>query len=402
MLNKLLVSLAFVLAHAAAVAAPAPGLDNATCLTCHDGQKGKLEVMGVDGEKRKLRDVHSDKYGKSVHARMECVACHTDITDNVSPHKKSGAKAADCATLPPDPVGQGEASRHDGETAATGNRGQKYRGLQAVLPRPSRQGQPDTAQGHLHPVPRHPRLQRPDRQAELAIRRLAQGDSQPLRRVMPRRPARSLRRVGAWQGNHGQGQRQGARLHQLPHQSRDHQHLAGLVQAAQQRSVRRLPQGKPQVLPRYLSRPGDQARLCRNGEVLRLPRQPQGAGAERSQVEGAPGQPPEDLPALPRRQEEAAGHRGLRVLRPPRQQPRFRQISADVDRDEIHDRAADRRIRLLLVAFRPVVLPRMAGTQGTQGRAARTYRCAAAGSQALPALPGHAGASPTWPSPWPP
>ncbi|RLJ67648.1 cytochrome b/b6 domain-containing protein [Sulfurisoma sediminicola] len=99
MLNKLLVCLAFLLAHAATVAAaPAAKLDNAACLTCHDGQKGKLEVADADGEKRKLRDVHTDKYGKSVHARMECVACHTDITDNVSPHQKTGAKTADCAT----------------------------------------------------------------------------------------------------------------------------------------------------------------------------------------------------------------------------------------------------------------------------------------------------------------
>ncbi len=73
-------------------------LDNATCQTCHDGKKGKLEVAGADGEMRPLREVHSDKYGKSVHAKMECVACHTDITDNVSPHQKSAAtKAPDCA-----------------------------------------------------------------------------------------------------------------------------------------------------------------------------------------------------------------------------------------------------------------------------------------------------------------
>ena len=102
MLNKLFVSLAFFLAHAAAVAAPLPGLDNAGCPTCHDGQKGKLEVADADGEKRELRDVHSDKYGKSVHAKMECVACHTDITDNVSPHKKSGAKTADAQKLADD------------------------------------------------------------------------------------------------------------------------------------------------------------------------------------------------------------------------------------------------------------------------------------------------------------
>jgi cytochrome b subunit of formate dehydrogenase len=73
-------------------------LDNATCQSCHDGKKGKIEVPGADGEKRPLHDVNTDKYGKSVHAKMECVACHTNITDNVSPHKKSAAKTPDCAT----------------------------------------------------------------------------------------------------------------------------------------------------------------------------------------------------------------------------------------------------------------------------------------------------------------
>ena len=72
-------------------------LDNTTCLTCHDGKQGKLEVPGADGENRALHEIVPDKYGKSVHARMECVACHTNITDNVSPHRKSAAKAPDCA-----------------------------------------------------------------------------------------------------------------------------------------------------------------------------------------------------------------------------------------------------------------------------------------------------------------
>lgn len=72
-------------------------LDNATCLACHDGKRGKLEVPGADGEDRALHEIVPDKYGKSVHAKMECVACHTNITDNVSPHRKSAAKAPDCA-----------------------------------------------------------------------------------------------------------------------------------------------------------------------------------------------------------------------------------------------------------------------------------------------------------------
>jgi len=80
---------------------PAPAshkLDNATCQSCHDGKKGKLEVPAAEGAKRALHEVKPDKYAKSVHAKMECVACHKEITDSVAPHKKSPeAKKAECA-----------------------------------------------------------------------------------------------------------------------------------------------------------------------------------------------------------------------------------------------------------------------------------------------------------------
>jgi cytochrome b subunit of formate dehydrogenase len=72
-------------------------LDNATCQSCHDGKKGKLEMQGAKGEARELHAISTDKYGKSVHATMQCVACHTDITDAKAPHQKTGqAKKADC------------------------------------------------------------------------------------------------------------------------------------------------------------------------------------------------------------------------------------------------------------------------------------------------------------------
>lgn len=74
-----------------------PRLDNATCQTCHDGKKGKLEVDGVDGgKKRTLHEIAPDKLDKSVHGKLECVACHTNITDIAVPHGKSAAKALDC------------------------------------------------------------------------------------------------------------------------------------------------------------------------------------------------------------------------------------------------------------------------------------------------------------------
>jgi hypothetical protein len=80
-----------------------PTLDNTTCLTCHDGKKGKLEVPGVDGKARALRSVAPDKFSEGVHANMQCVACHTDIADNAdkgNAHAKDPAlalKKVDCA-----------------------------------------------------------------------------------------------------------------------------------------------------------------------------------------------------------------------------------------------------------------------------------------------------------------
>src|SRR5665647_3823489 len=87
------------------VAAPAapPSLDNASCLSCHDGKKGKLEVSGPDGKARALRSIARDKFGESVHANMDCVACHTDIVDNAdkaNAHAKApnaALKKVDCA-----------------------------------------------------------------------------------------------------------------------------------------------------------------------------------------------------------------------------------------------------------------------------------------------------------------
>jgi len=89
--------------NAHAQAAPAPALDNATCLTCHDGKKGKIEVANPDGKPKTLHAIPPDKYGKSVHARMECVTCHTDIKDNAEKgnvHARDPAqplKKVDCA-----------------------------------------------------------------------------------------------------------------------------------------------------------------------------------------------------------------------------------------------------------------------------------------------------------------
>ncbi len=92
----------FATSVTAAIAPKVPSvvatLDNATCLGCHEGKKGKLEVATQDGEKRTLHSVKDDAFGKSVHAKMACVACHTDLLDTALPHSKGEAKAPDCAT----------------------------------------------------------------------------------------------------------------------------------------------------------------------------------------------------------------------------------------------------------------------------------------------------------------
>ncbi len=88
----------------AAAATPSAGdaptdLSNASCLSCHDGKKKKIEVRRADGEMRALHQVDPAKFGKGVHASLECVSCHREINDSAAPHSKSlGEKRPDCAS----------------------------------------------------------------------------------------------------------------------------------------------------------------------------------------------------------------------------------------------------------------------------------------------------------------
>ena len=93
--RRLLGLACFIGATLVTLPATAQPLDNASCLSCHDGNKGKLEVSAAEGEKRALRSVAPDKFGQSVHAKMTCVACHTDISDNAdkgNAHTRNTAK----------------------------------------------------------------------------------------------------------------------------------------------------------------------------------------------------------------------------------------------------------------------------------------------------------------------
>ena len=90
-------------AEQAPAAAPAAALDNATCLSCHEAKKGKLEARDDQGKPRALHGIPADKYGQSVHFTMQCVTCHTDIKDNAekgNAHARNPAqplKKPDCA-----------------------------------------------------------------------------------------------------------------------------------------------------------------------------------------------------------------------------------------------------------------------------------------------------------------
>ncbi|MCB1955009.1 MAG: cytochrome C [Rhodocyclaceae bacterium] len=85
--------------HAADGQAAAAPLDNATCLSCHDKGQPAIEVEDTEGETLALPAIDTEKVARGVHARLDCVACHTDIVDARENHDKSAdAVRPDCAT----------------------------------------------------------------------------------------------------------------------------------------------------------------------------------------------------------------------------------------------------------------------------------------------------------------
>ena len=72
-------------------------LDNAGCLSCHDGKKEKIEVPTPGDETRTLEPVVIDKMQKSLHSKMQCVDCHKEIIDSQAKHQKAkDVKPASC------------------------------------------------------------------------------------------------------------------------------------------------------------------------------------------------------------------------------------------------------------------------------------------------------------------
>jgi cytochrome b subunit of formate dehydrogenase len=87
----------FLAASACGPALAAEKLDNASCLSCHDGKKGALEETTAAG-KRALKPVDPDRYVKGVHGGMQCTDCHMEIADAKAPHQKTaGQKIVECS-----------------------------------------------------------------------------------------------------------------------------------------------------------------------------------------------------------------------------------------------------------------------------------------------------------------
>ena len=91
---------------------------NDTCLGCH-GNEG-FAATGSDGEMRPLHVIR-DTFGSSVHGKLSCVGCHTDITE--IPHKKAGTHSVNCVTC------------HDSlwKAAKAGNKTQEHARLGVVV-----------------------------------------------------------------------------------------------------------------------------------------------------------------------------------------------------------------------------------------------------------------------------
>ncbi|MFZ2268745.1 MAG: cytochrome C [Azonexus sp.] len=73
-------------------------LNNTACLSCHETGKHKIDIATDDG-KRSLAAVSKSKFGSSVHGKMDCISCHTDIVDAREKHvRAANVMPPDCAT----------------------------------------------------------------------------------------------------------------------------------------------------------------------------------------------------------------------------------------------------------------------------------------------------------------
>ena len=95
--SLLLVTLAPVPADAAMTTT----LTNAGCQQCHNGSKSHKildnSLYAEKGDMRELTAIIPDKFAAGVHGKMRCLDCHTNITDNKVPHRKTDTNKISCA-----------------------------------------------------------------------------------------------------------------------------------------------------------------------------------------------------------------------------------------------------------------------------------------------------------------
>jgi len=83
------------------------GPSNEECLMCHSDKE--LYKEGPDGKRISLF-VDEASFGASVHGKVSCVFCHSDISD--LPHKEGGLKKVDCGRCHEEEAGQFADSIH--------------------------------------------------------------------------------------------------------------------------------------------------------------------------------------------------------------------------------------------------------------------------------------------------
>ena len=86
-------------------------LSNASCQTCHATGQKEIQV-GTGDQQRKLRAIPTDRFGKGVHGTLDCVACHTDITDAKAKHSRTTVARVDCAQCHIDLLAKARQEQH--------------------------------------------------------------------------------------------------------------------------------------------------------------------------------------------------------------------------------------------------------------------------------------------------
>jgi len=71
-----------------------PQISNSTCFTCHSNTNLQMTITTSDGSEIVPLYVNESQFNTTIHGQLECVKCHTDITDaNLYTHANGGADA---------------------------------------------------------------------------------------------------------------------------------------------------------------------------------------------------------------------------------------------------------------------------------------------------------------------